>query len=216
MIQFTIKGGQPILGVTEQAKVILNYTTMLVNVLVTMFTRERFVEVWSMIQDFDYDTNELGFPQMENGIKLRVWGILLLNVLIWFSGIVFIIGLRFKHLNKIVSFCSPNETGFQRKPQIDSKVVEKFYGDLITASRKLNSIYSWSLLLWLFNVSSHTVSNTYFIITAFMDHDFEMLIQLCLAGWFLAYVTQLIVLHVACDFACSQFFFRPTAWAIFY
>lgn len=84
------------------------------------------------------------------------------------------------------------------------KVIEKFYSDLIIASRKLNSIYSWSLLLWLFNVSSHTVSNTYFIITAFMDHDFEMLIQLCLAGWFLAYVTQLVVLHVACDFACTQ------------
>ena len=143
---------------------------MFVNVLVGICTRERFVEVWRMIQDFDYEANELGFPQMENGSKLRVWGILLLNVLIWvwvnqagmfafreswfrnisylivyistsvsvykFSGIVLIIGLRFKHLNKIARTCSPNEMGCQRKPKIDSKV--SFFGYLLKSWRFLS------------------------------------------------------------------------------
>ena len=48
-----------------------------------MCTRKQITEVWSTIQDFDYNTNELGFPKMENGTKLRVWKLLLLSVLVW-------------------------------------------------------------------------------------------------------------------------------------
>lgn len=82
--------------------------------------------------------------------------------------------------------------------------MEKLHENLMTASRKLDSVYSWPLLFWLFNLCSHTVSNTYFIITAFMDHDFEMHTQICLVGWFIIYVLQLLVLHVACDFTSNE------------
>ncbi|XP_043476885.1 uncharacterized protein LOC122507938 [Leptopilina heterotoma] len=238
LIRFSIKGNQPILGVTEQVKVILNYGTSIVNILVAMCTRERMVQVWSMIQDFDCDTNIMGFPQMERGTKFRTWSIIMLNTVLWvwisqagilafsetwlqnasylmiyiatcvsvyeYSGIVIILGTRFKHLNKIAVTCSPNQNGWGRLPKIESKVIEKLHGNLMIASRILDSVYSWPLLLWLFNLCSHTVSNTYFIITAFMDHDFEIIIQICLAGWFIIYVMQLMVLHVACDFTSYE------------
>lgn len=126
------------------------------NILVAMCTRERIAQVWSMIQDFDYDTNIMGFPQMERGTKFRTWSIIMLNTVLWvwisqagmlafsetwlqnasylmiyiatcvsvyeYSGIVIILGTRFKHLNKIAVTCSPNQNGWSRLPKIESKV----------------------------------------------------------------------------------------------
>lgn len=138
-------------------QVILNYGTSIVNILVAMCTRESVVQVWTMIQDFDYHTNILGFPQMESGTKFRVWSIISINTLLWlwinqagmmafsetwlqnvsylmlyistcvsvyqYSGLVIIIGSRFKHLNKIAETCSPNERGWHHLPKIESKVM---------------------------------------------------------------------------------------------
>lgn len=48
-----------------------------------MFTRNQFVEVWNIIQDFDHQSSELGFPQTYKKTKFWVWIAVMLNTLIW-------------------------------------------------------------------------------------------------------------------------------------
>ncbi|XP_043476884.1 uncharacterized protein LOC122507937 [Leptopilina heterotoma] len=123
-----------------------------------------------------------------------------------FSGITSIIGQRFKHLNKITCDSSPSRDHFLVSPDVDQKVVQKLRRDLMKASEKLNSLYYWSLLLWLFNLSFHTVSGMYFFIQYLKkdDETIDFPIYCCLGGWVIAFVIQLTLLNYACHFACSE------------
>lgn len=75
------------------------------------------------------------------------------------------------------------------------------------AAENLESLYSWSLLLWLGNLGLHIVSNVYFIIEWILVTKWEMVVwplTRCMSAWLLAFLIQLLLLHIVCDFASSQ------------
>ena len=55
----------------------------MIDVLITILTRNKFVKVWNIIQDFDHRTSKLGFPQSNKKTKFWVWVILIINILNW-------------------------------------------------------------------------------------------------------------------------------------
>ena len=129
----------------------------MIDILITMLTRNKFVKVWNIIQDFDNQTSDLGFPQTNEKTKFWVWIAVILNSLTWlwinqtgmyafeesffvnfsymfmyvgtcysvikFSGMIIIIGQRFKHLNKIVGICSPDGRNFIVNSKLETKVL---------------------------------------------------------------------------------------------
>ena len=134
---------------------------MMIDISLAMGTRNEFVKVWNIIQNFDYETNELGFPQTDKKTKFWLWVMLIINILNWlwinqtgmyafleslvnnvsymfvyfgtcysvfkFSGMVVIIGQRFKHLNSIARKCSPDEKIWIVKSKVDPQVTILFF-----------------------------------------------------------------------------------------
>lgn len=49
----------------------------------TILSRNQFVIIWNIIQDFDYETNNLGFPQTDRKTKLYGWITLIISFSIW-------------------------------------------------------------------------------------------------------------------------------------
>ena len=56
---------------------------MMTDMLIAIWSRNKFVKIWNTIQDFDYETNKLGFPQTDKKIKVWVWVVLTINILNW-------------------------------------------------------------------------------------------------------------------------------------
>lgn len=56
---------------------------MMIDVSIAMWTRNEFIKIWNVIQDFDCETNRLGFPQTDNKTKFWLWVILIINILNW-------------------------------------------------------------------------------------------------------------------------------------
>ena len=85
-------------------------------------------------------------------------------------------------------------------------MIEKLRDDLMVASEKLNSLYYWSLLLWLFNISVHVVSGMYFFIEWLLKDVGRINLPLysCLVGWLLVHLMQLVALHSSCHFASTE------------
>lgn len=117
---------------------------MMIEVLLDMSTRNQFLEIWNIIQDFDHEISQLGFPLSNKKTKFWVWVVLIVHSLYWllinqtgmyafsesflknigymflyigtcislikFSGMATVIGLRFKHLNKITGKWSPDKS----------------------------------------------------------------------------------------------------------
>lgn len=86
------------------------------------------------------------------------------------------------------------------------KTILNLHNDLMIAAENLESIYSWSLLFWIGNLSLHIVSNVYFIIVWMImkSSEAQAMFVLCLSAWLLAYLFQLLLLHIACHYASSQ------------
>jgi len=87
------------------------------------------------------------------------------------------------------------------------KAILNLHNDLMVAAENLESLYSWSLLFWLGNLSLHIVSNTYFIITWMLKKSWDVVswpVIYCLNIWLLAFLLQLLLLHIVCDFVSSQ------------
>ncbi|XP_033228981.1 uncharacterized protein LOC117180598 [Belonocnema kinseyi] len=213
---------------------------MMIEVVIDMSKRKQFLEIWNIIQDFDHEIRQLGFPLSNKKTKFWVWVILIVHSLYWllinqtgmyafsesflknigymflyigtcislikFSGMATIIGLRFKHLNKIVGRWSPDKRRRIPESQFNAKMAVKLQDDLMLASEKLNSLCYWSLLLWLFNLCIHAVSGTY-LFFQFMIHDLDHMgisVCICLIGWLLSYNIQLVILSSACHFVSTE------------
>lgn len=87
------------------------------------------------------------------------------------------------------------------------KTIQSLHNDLMLIAENLESLYSWSLLFWLGNLSLHTVTNVYFIIESILVPSWEMVawpLICCLSAWLVAFLFQLLLLHIACHFASSQ------------
>ncbi|XP_071560319.1 uncharacterized protein [Temnothorax nylanderi] len=124
-----------------------------------------------------------------------------------FVAMAIFLGQRFHHLNTIAMQNLPFTSARGNGMIISKKMILSMHNDLMIAAENLDSLYSWSLLFWLASLSLHTIGNMYFVIQYLLMKQWEMqmwsLIS-CLSAWLLAFLFQLLLLHIACDFASAQ------------
>ncbi|XP_071630832.1 uncharacterized protein [Temnothorax longispinosus] len=124
-----------------------------------------------------------------------------------FVAMAIFLGQRFHHLNTIAMQNLPFTSTRGNGMIISKKMILSMHNDLMIAAENLDSLYSWSLLFWLINLSLHTISNMYFVIQYLLMKQWEVqmwsLIS-CLSAWLLGFLFQLLLLHIVCDFASAQ------------
>ncbi|XP_024938529.1 uncharacterized protein LOC107266197 isoform X2 [Cephus cinctus] len=124
-----------------------------------------------------------------------------------FSGMVLLVGQRFDHLNNVARSNDPGNftTLVKRRTssRIDVRTIQRLHNDLMNVSESLSSQFSWSLLLWLANLSSHIVINLFFIMNWIINNRKYMhWSNMCLlSAWTVAYISQIFLLSLACDIA---------------
>ncbi|KAK2584718.1 hypothetical protein KPH14_007051 [Odynerus spinipes] len=123
-----------------------------------------------------------------------------------FVGITLLLGQRFHHLNEMSQKSVPSKIHYYRSIKIDLKTIQGLHNELMIIGESLNSLYTSSLILWLTNLSIHSVTNLYFIIGRFLSFwdDIKWPVIICLLLWLLMFTTQLLLIHVACDFTSTQ------------
>ena len=55
----------------------------ILDIAMTIFSREKFVKIWNVIQDYDTIVKNLGYARSEKTTSLWTWILLCSNVLIW-------------------------------------------------------------------------------------------------------------------------------------
>ncbi|KAH0952734.1 Gr5 [Eciton burchellii] len=232
-----------LLGGTENAKVIINYSVVIYELSLAMLTRRSFIKTWNALQDYDKTVKQLGYSRKERQTAILAWILAIIIAIIWiavnrsgmyafaetwiynmgymlcyigtsmalykFVAVAFFLGQRFQHLNTIAVKNLPTLTSTSKySAKISRKVtILNLHNDLMVAAENLESLYSWSLLFWLSNLSLHIVSNVYFIITWMLMKSWDVVswpVIYCLNIWLLAFFLQLLLLHIACDFVSSQ------------
>ncbi|XP_024882839.1 uncharacterized protein LOC112461728, partial [Temnothorax curvispinosus] len=121
-----------------------------------------------------------------------------------FVAMAIFLGQRFHHLNTIAMQNLPFTSARGNGMIISQKMILSMHNDLMIAAENLDSLYSWSLLFWLINLSLLIISIIYFIIQYLLMKQWKVqmwsMISLLFA-WLLAFLFQLLLLHIACDFA---------------
>ncbi|XP_031775904.1 putative gustatory receptor 2a [Apis florea] len=123
-----------------------------------------------------------------------------------FFGMVSFLGLRFHQLNQIAKENLPPKVGY-KSSNISRQTIQDLHNDLMLSSETLGSLYSWSLLFWLGNLSIHSVSNLYFIIdwvilTPWTNIAWPLIFNMWC--WLIGFITQLLALHIACDYTINE------------
>ncbi|XP_071633150.1 uncharacterized protein [Temnothorax longispinosus] len=124
-----------------------------------------------------------------------------------FVAMAIFLGQRFHHLNTIAMKNLPFTSARGNGMIISKKMILSMHNDLMIAAENLDSLYSWSLLFWLANLSLHTISNMYFVIQWLLMKQWNVQmwpLVSCLCTWLLEFVFQLLLIHIACDFASAQ------------
>ncbi|KAI4501177.1 hypothetical protein M0802_003550 [Mischocyttarus mexicanus] len=230
----------PIVGCTGYIKVVFNYITTMYSLLITVTTRNKFVQIWNNIQDYDDAVRLLGYPQKEIKTKICCWFFIFLNIFLWtsvnqsgmyafnetwfsnitymsvyfgsclavykFIGMTFLLGQRFHHLNQLTKKYIFSKRYNTQPMKIDVKTIQAWHNELMIAGENLNALYTWAILLWLANLSVHGVSDLYFIIDRILNSwdDIHWPSIACLGSWSLAALSQLLILHISCDYASTQ------------
>ncbi|XP_011630763.1 gustatory receptor for sugar taste 43a-like [Pogonomyrmex barbatus] len=227
---------------TENTKVIVNYSVVMYELSLTVFTRHSFVRIWNALQDYDKGVRQLGHPRKEMWTAIVAWILVAVIASIWtsvnrsgmyvfheawhynmgyllpyvgtsiaiykFVAMAIFLGQRFRHLNAIATENLPSLSIASKEiATISKKTILSLHNDLMIAAENLESLYSLSLLFWIGSLSLHTVSNIYFIIEWILLKPWDTLalpLVYCMSTWLLAFLFQLLLLHVACDFASSQ------------
>ncbi|XP_012228434.1 gustatory receptor 68a-like [Linepithema humile] len=225
---------------TENTKVIINYSVVIYELGLAVFTRHSFTKTWNALQDYDDSVRQLGFPRKETQTAIYAWILTILTTAVWtlvnrsgmyafleswlenmgymlsyigtsmavfkFAAVILFLGQRFHHLNTIAMRNLPSMSAGESTTVISRKTILSLHNDLMIAAENFEAVNSWSLLLWLGNLCLHTVSNIYFIIEWILKKWDMMAWPLirCLSVWVMAFVFQLLLLHIACDFASSQ------------
>ncbi|KAG8034458.1 hypothetical protein G9C98_007534, partial [Cotesia typhae] len=121
-----------------------------------------------------------------------------------FSGLVLILGQRFKELNEITKSHAYKSRWIHADPIIDDKLVDCLHSELTAVGIKLNNIYKFSLIIWLGNLSFHSISSSYFVINWVMEGKVQVNFINCLLGWFVAIFSQLFFLNYSCHYTSSE------------
>ncbi|XP_017880705.1 uncharacterized protein LOC108625315 [Ceratina calcarata] len=72
-----------LLRVVEIAKVAVNFSVAIFDLITTIFTRRAFCRVWNGIQDFDDRLSQLGYPRKETRTVIAVWSLITGQTVIW-------------------------------------------------------------------------------------------------------------------------------------
>lgn len=199
----------------------------MIDIIITLLTIKKFTKVFNMIQSFDEIIDSMGYINNEKKTGILVWLIISLNILIWlavnqagmiafdqsfidnltymiiyvgsavsvtkFSLIAWVLSTRFAHLNYIA-----NENS------IDGIFIERLYDILMTSGEQLELIYSWSLILWLGNLTLHIISDFYFVIDGILEVNMSYSLMSCLLAWLTTFIWQIVLLNWACHIASYQ------------
>lgn len=87
------------------------------------------------------------------------------------------------------------------------KTIQDLHDELMLIAEHLNAFSSWSLLFWLGNLSVHSVSNLYFIIDLVVLKPWTPLtgpFVFNMFAWLLAFIGQLLILHIGCDYTITE------------
>ncbi|XP_057325419.1 uncharacterized protein LOC130667674 [Microplitis mediator] len=121
-----------------------------------------------------------------------------------FSGLVMILGDRFKQLNEIARSSVQKSRWIHTYPIIDDKLIDCLHSELTAIGNNINKVYKFSLLLWLANLSFHSVCCGYFVLDWLLDGNFHWKYISCLSAWFVASVCQLFLIHYSCHYTSSE------------
>ncbi|XP_071560320.1 uncharacterized protein [Temnothorax nylanderi] len=168
---------------------ILVIVTAALWVFINRFGMYAFGEKW---------TDNMGYMMPHVGTSVAIYK---------FVAMAIFLGQRFHHLNTIAMQNLPFTSARGNGMIISKKMILSMYNDLMIAAENLDSLYSWSLLFWLASLSLNTISNMFFVIQWLLmkQSDVQMWpVISCLCTWLLAFVFQLLLLHIACDFASAQ------------
>ncbi|XP_050455386.1 uncharacterized protein LOC126853579 [Cataglyphis hispanica] len=126
-----------------------------------------------------------------------------------FVATAFFLGQRFHHLNAMAIKNLPSTSRNKNVITISKTTIRNLHNDLMVAAENLESIYSWSLLFWLGNLGLHIVSNIFHIVVWILESGHEETRKpiswpLVYCFWVLAFLLQLLLLHIACHYASSQ------------
>ncbi|XP_077274244.1 uncharacterized protein LOC143903973 [Temnothorax americanus] len=143
-------------------------------------------------------TDNMGYMMPHIGTSVAIYK---------FVAMAIFLGQRFHHLN-IMSVLNVLVVNKIMTVSIClQKMILNMYNDLMIAAENLDSLYSWSLLFWLASLSLNTISNMYFVIQYLFTKQWEVQmwsLVSCLSAWLLGFLFQLLLLHIACDFASAQ------------
>ncbi|XP_046738291.1 uncharacterized protein LOC124406758 [Diprion similis] len=238
-----IERNTPILDVTETAKVISNYSVLMLNILGSLWTRKELAEVTNIMKQFDTRMRYLGYPLKERSVKVWVFFTFVFSFIAWavivgtgiiafhesfvenmiyilgyvtnsfstikFSGIVLLLGQRFRHLNEVAQRSKDSSTlPTQKYLGVDFRVIHQLHNSLMNASESLSRQYSWPLLAWLINLCGHSVANLYFLIDWLVSTtdtvDTRWSLVACIAWWVVVFGSQLLLLHITCHYTSSE------------
>ncbi|XP_029666254.1 uncharacterized protein LOC115237395 [Formica exsecta] len=230
-----------LLGGTENAKVVINYSVTIYQLGLAAFTRRSFTKTWNALQDYDEDVRQLGYPRKETQTAIAAWIVSVTTTVIWiavnrigmhafyetwiyntayliiyvgssiavykFVAMAFFLGQRFHHLNAMAIKNLPSTSGNKSIITISKRTILNLHNDLMIAAENLESMYSWSLLFWLGSLGLHTVSNIFFIIVWTLQKPWQAVtwsLVYCLTAWLLAFLFQILLLHITCHYASFQ------------
>ncbi|CAK9812875.1 hypothetical protein ANTQUA_LOCUS7436 [Anthophora quadrimaculata] len=123
-----------------------------------------------------------------------------------FFGLTSFLGQRFHQLNQIARENLPPRVGY-KSSNVSKKTIQDLHNKLMLSSEELASLYSWSLLLWLGNLSVHSVTNLYFIIDWLILMPWTNIpwrLVFNMWSWEIEFITQLLVIHIACDYTITE------------
>ncbi|XP_033327325.2 uncharacterized protein LOC117220945 [Megalopta genalis] len=123
-----------------------------------------------------------------------------------FFGIVTFFGQRFHQLNRITRENLPARVGY-KSTILSRKTIQELHNELMLVAETLGSLYSLSLLFWLFNLSVHSVSNLYFIFDWIIFASLKSIawpLILNMSLWLVGFAMQLLALHIACDYTATE------------
>ncbi|KOC65980.1 hypothetical protein WH47_12779 [Habropoda laboriosa] len=123
-----------------------------------------------------------------------------------FFGMTSFLGQRFHQLNQIARENLPPRVGY-KSSSVSKKTIQDLHDKLMLSSEELASLYSWSLLFWLGNLSVHSVSNLYFIIDWLILMPWTNIAWLRVFNmwsWEVGFISQLLVIYIACDYTITE------------
>ncbi|XP_034945584.1 gustatory receptor 68a-like [Chelonus insularis] len=127
-----------------------------------------------------------------------------------FAGITMLLAQRFSQLNSIV------QTTVVFAPRwktigstINYQLIGYLHDDLMVITENLNSIFFWSVLLWLTNLSTHSISSSFYALSWLLDQgSFTPSVYFspiyCLSSWITSFAFQIFMLCYACHHASYE------------